>query len=355
MTIPNPPASSVPQLSLQQLKDLYAKGMAHARKKFSSAFYPKYDKLCDYQLKLVSQAKDLTTMMNAVWIQNPVWSTAFIAPKPLCAGCELGHTAIQFGVGTIEWYFFYGISGDYVYNISFFKQEIAPQEVVDSVISDRSEAVRWNVVGGCGLISTQSWYPIQSEYIYMKYTQPTYSTFSLVGAGNNITVNLQSNPPLQFSFDITYNSPDNKPHSLSVGTQARTGPTPNFPNSCECGLGLGTMYYSYTDMTAVAVIDGGTAGLNGTAWMDHQLIKGGIPDNWYWQAVETVGNVLSPKKSAGWLWTTIQDYESGLQYMFVHGFGSKFYQDDISIKKFLIRLLTCIKKASPVSRLRTRL
>jgi hypothetical protein len=317
---------TTPILDLQGIKTLYKVGMDYARNNYSSVFYTKQNDLCDYQLKLVDQATDLTTLMNAVSIPNRTWSTCFNAPKNLCCGCELSKTGIQFGVGTIEWYFFYGTAENYVFNLSFFKQEIAPPQVVTI---DPSEAVRWNIVGGYGTINPPAWYAINSEYIYMKYTQPTYSTFSLQGSGNNINATLSSPNPMQFACNLQFNDSTNTQRTFSFVLNANTQPSPAFPKSCLCGLGLGTMYYSYTDMNVNFIADGKTS--TGKGWLDHQLIKNGTVTGWYNQSLETVSNIFNKKKSPGWLWTSIQDNETGLQYMLVYFFNKKYYQDSISL------------------------
>ena len=317
---------SNPLLDLQGIKDLYKKGMDYARNNYSSVFYPKQNDLCDYQLKLVDQAQDLTTVMNAIFIPNRTWSTCFNAPKNLCKGCEISKTGIQFGIGTTEWYFFYGTAQNYVFNLSFFKQEIAPPQVVDI---DPSEAVRWNIVGGYGTIDPPTWYSINSEYIYMKYEQPSYSTFSLKGSGNNITASLNSPFPMQFSCDIEFKDSTNTQRSFSFSLAANTAASPNFPNSCLCGLGLGTMYYSYTDTLLSFTAEQKTN--IGKGWIDHQLVKKGTPKGWYYQGLETFANIFNKKKSGGWLWTSIQDQESGLQYMLIHFFDQKYYQDSVSL------------------------
>lgn len=337
-------------LSLDQLKDLYKKGMEYARTK-DFLLYSSNTSLCDYQLSLALQAKDLTTFMNAVWIPNPQWSNLFNAPKAVKCGTEIQYTGIQFGVGSLEWYFFYGIAGDYCYNLSFFKQEIAPPHIVKSLGIDPSEAVRWNVVGGCGKISDQSWYNINSEYIYMKYTQPSYSTFTLEGSGEGITVLLSSVSPMKFNIALTFKDRDTKAnHTLNVIMLANSPPSPNFPNACECGLGLGTMYYSYTDVSSIISLDSPNT-FTGTSWIDHQLVKPGIVNNWYWRALSTVQNVISKNKTAGWLWTSIQDWESGIQYMLVHYFGKKYYIEDVFENTIIpFQLINVYKKGETYSK-----
>lgn len=324
-------------LSLDNIKSLFIKGMNHSNSIYKGVLFDRDDSLSNYQINLVNKAQDLTTLMNAIWIGNvnKVWSSAFTAPKPICTGCELGYTAVQFGVAHVGWYFLYGIAGNLCFNLSFFRLEIAPSSVVEKEYPNlpKGEAVRWSVLGGFGTIPSASspnaeWYSIQPEWIYMKYDQPSYSTFSLVGTGNNIQVSLSSPTPMNFQVDLKYNDTQNKPHTFSTVMVANTGPTANMPNSCECGFGLGSFYYSYTDMN-VSIVADGTSTDNGSGWIDHQLIKNGVANTLYGQALQTLSNVLTNNITPGWLWTTIQDKQSGIQYMFTHFFGKKFFTSDV--------------------------
>lgn len=325
-------------LTLDNIKSLYIKGMNYANSNYKGILFDRMDNLSNYQLELANKATDLTTLMNAIWIGNvnKVWSSAFNGPKPICTGCELGYTAVQFGTAHVGWYFFYGIAGSLCFNLSFFRLEIAPESVVEEEYPNlpKGEAVRWSVLGGFGTIPSEpgsspgEWYSIQPEWIYMKYDQPSYSTFSLVGSGNNIQVSLSSPTPMNFQIDMKYTDTNNKPHSFSTVMVANTGPTANMPNSCECGFGLGSFYYSYTDMTVNITADDVT-GTGGSGWVDHQLIKNGVANTLYGQALQTLSNILTKNVTPGWLWTTIQDKQSGIQYMFTHFFGKKFYASDV--------------------------
>jgi hypothetical protein len=316
-------------LDLNGIKELFKKGMNYARDKFSSPFYSKNDALCDYQLSLVNKATDLTTLMSAVTLPNYVIGNCFHPPKPICDGCELSNSSFHFGMGSIEWYFIYGIYGNYGVNISFTKQEIAPPHVVDI---DPSEAVRWLIGGGFGIVGGE-WYNIQQEYIYMKYSKTNDYTFSLSGSGNKISATLEVNG-MNIIVILTFKDKNNINHSISLTLSANTPASPNSPGSCgECKGGLGVLYYSYTNMNMViSNVDGsavqpGTQKSNG--WVDHELIKSSIGNTWYFQSVVTFLKLLYKTSSNGWLWFAIQDNQTGLQYMLVHHFGNKTYEDDI--------------------------
>lgn len=325
-------------LALSDIKNLFSKGMTYANSKYKGILFDRQNELSNYQLSLVNQATDLTTLMNAIWLGNvnKVWTTAFKAPQPICTGCELGYTAIQFGVAHVGWYFLYGIAGSLCFNLSFYRLEIAPSEVVEKEYPNlqKGEAVRWCVLGGYGTTGNNPvWYSIPLEWIHLNYSEPSYSTFSLEGLGTNIkNVSLSSTTPMNFQVNIGYNDTENKSHTLQVNMTANTPPTANVPNSCECGFGLGSFYYSYTTMSVDISADGVTSN-GGSGWIDHQLIKNGVANSLYGQSLQTVANVLSKSLTPGWLWTTIQDQQSGLQYMFTHFFGKKYFTDDIVVNQ----------------------
>ena len=314
-------------LNLQDIKNLYKKGVEHSKKAFNSTFFPNDDIMFDYQQKLIDKATDLSTVMNTIAMTNFTFANAFANPKQICKGCELQHTGVQFGVGNSGWYFVSGVTEQYSYNFSLFRQEIAPPNVISV---DRSECVRWTINGGYGNIGTGVWHSIQNEWIYMKYTQPSYSTFTLQGSGNNINVEFSSLQPMQFLGNITFTDDKKQQHVTKFEMVANTPPVPNFPNSCDCMYGLGTLYYSYTDMTTKFTLNNGTPVI-GPGWIDHQLVKYGFLNNKYMEALQTVNNMISKPVSSGWLWFAVQDYESKKQYMFIHFFKTKTFKDDIKL------------------------
>jgi hypothetical protein len=340
-------------LDLNGIKALFAKGLDHAKQTFPEGLFSVDHDLCDYQLSLVNKAQDLTTLMNAIAIRNVTLSTAYDGPKPVCSGCEIQYNPVQFGVGNSGWYFNYGVAGNLSFVFSLGRIEIAPPKVVREQGLPPSEAVRWGLGGGIGIGDT--WYNFPAEIIYMNYAQPSYSTFSLVGSGNtlkNVTLqNAQANSllptanPLQFSMSATFTSPtDNKEHSMSVTMISNTPPVPNVPNSCGgCSDNLGSLYYSYTDMDIILTIDGAVQ--TGKGWIDHQLLKTGVPRGLMAQAQASVINTLLRPVSGGWLWFAIQDYESDTQYMLCHFFASKFYKDDIKMNEDIpMQLVNVYKK-----------
>lgn len=318
-------------LSIGDIKNLFAQGIQYAKDRYKGVLYDRADDMCEYQLNLANSAQDINTLMNVIWLgnANSTWSSAFKAPKPICTGCELGYTGIQYGTAHVGWYFFYGIAGNISFNLSFFRLEMAPEEVVKKAGIPNYEAVRWNVLGGFGTIGENSeWYSIKPEWIRMTYEQPTYSTFTLSGQGDNISVTLASPIPMNFTITLSYTDMNGKAHTFNASMAAITPPAANVPNTCECGFGLGSFYYSYPLLSLTCTADGGSA-QTGSAWIDHQLIKAGVANTLYGQALQTIGGILTKNVTPGWLWTTVQDAQTGIQYMFTHFFGKKFYQDDV--------------------------
>ena len=346
---------SQPVLDPKGIKALFAKGIQHAKDHFPSGLFSRNDALCDYQLSLVNKAQDLTTLMNAIGLPNPVLQTAFKGPKSIPRGSEIQYNPMQFGIGNVGWYFNYGVAGDTCFVMSVTRNEIAPPCVIEEEKIDPSEAVRWTIGGGFGKVGGP-WYNFPGEAIYMKYSQPTFSTFSLVGGGTQITNAMfstrQADPslpdtnPMQFTMSINFISPaDNKPHSLSVEMISNAPPVPNVPNSCGgCTNNLGSMYYSFTDMDILLTADSSKE-QTGKGWIDHQLFKKGIPRSLMAQAQASVLNTLLRPISGGWLWFAIQDYESDTQYMLCHFFITKFYKDAIKLNENIpMQLVNVYKK-----------
>lgn len=336
---------SSPLLDLNALKALYSKGMKYAMKKYHNPFMSDVEGLCNYQLQLAEKAQDLNTFMNIFWISNPVFQNAFWSPKPVCTGCELQLTPVQFGVASLGWYFLYGIAGQYAYNISIFRAEVAPPDVVDF---DRSEAVRWIVMGGYG-VTGGDWYEIKPEWMYLKYTQPSYSTFSLTGSSSSVILSFVSAIPMQFQLNLTYTDTTGTQRVFSSQLVANAPPNANVPGSYKGLLGSSTMYYSYTDMIINISVNNEPA-LSGHGWIDHQLITGALPNTLYEKSILGAISVISKNKSKGWLWFAIQDYESGLQYMLHHFLNSSSeYADQISVGKEIspLQIINVYRKGVP--------
>uniref|UniRef100_A0A6C0ELH8 Uncharacterized protein n=1 Tax=viral metagenome TaxID=1070528 RepID=A0A6C0ELH8_9ZZZZ len=311
---------SKPQLDLQGLKDLFKKGLRYAKKQFSSTLISGHDDLINYQLQLADKATTLQQLVAVSRIVNPVFANAFWDPKPVCDGCELQNTGIQFGVGTTGWYFLTAVVQGWCYNLSIFRLELAPPQVV--VTTDRNQAVRWQIFGGYGKVGGK-WYTMQDESIYMNYTQPSYSTFSLVGAGTTKSLSFSSTQPMVFNLSMSFTDTNGAKHSFQSTMTPNVGPQSNAPNSClGCVPGMGSMYYSYTSMNTTFQI-GQQAFTGGIGWIDHQNAKVGQLENLYERALLYS---VKPKKSRGWLWFAIQDKESGIQYMFTYFYPpQKFY------------------------------
>jgi hypothetical protein len=327
-------------LDLQGIKNLFAKGIDYVNKSNhnKSIFFSDTKDYLEFIKSLADKATDLTTLMNAISMstQSPQWCTTFKDPKSIPCGNELQYTGVQFGYGNWGWYFFYGIAGNIAFNLSFFRLEIAPPEVCKKENIQESECVRWSVLGGYGNIPTidkpiPEWHSIPSQWVYMKYNQPSYSTFSLTTIDNNSDFNcrLASDFPLNFTINLDYKDTEGARRKLDVNVFSRTQPLPNAPNGCECGFGLGSWYYSYVDCDMEVITDITPVKQTGRGWIDHQLIKSGIANTMFGKSLQT----LTKTKNVGWLWFAIQDDTTGLQYMLIHHFGNNNYVDDIVLNK----------------------
>jgi hypothetical protein len=309
-------------LSLSQLKQLFEEGMNYAKKKYSSLFYDRQDELCNYQVALSNTKKDLSEFMNVIWFSNNTFANSFKEPKPIDQDKLLTKTKVQFGIGNIEWYFYYGLTKSYGFNLNFIKMEIVPPEIVEKYNLDPSQCVAWIVLGGYGRIGGSTWNSILPEWIQMNYITEgnSFDTFVLEGNGNSIVAQLGTVKPMEFNINLDYKDLSMNDHKLNIVLSANLPPLPNFKNACECGYSLGTLYYSYTDMNVNLTVNSNPVE-NGKGWMDHQLLKSGLPNSNYIQALETVLGMFGKNKSGGWLWFSIQDYVDNVQYMFVHLFN----------------------------------
>ena len=310
-----------PQLNLEDLKKYFIEGINES-KKFSSLFYSSNKKLADYQIALAKKATSLNTFMNTVFIGsiNGAWVNMFKAPKPICTGCELENTKIHFGVGSTGWYFLCGTAGNIGFNFNIMRQEVAPPKIVEKYGLEPSETVRWCISGGFGKIGESTFYNTLSDWVYLKYTQYSESTFKLEGGVPTTQLSLSTVKPMNFTFNITFVDTTGKKHDLSIMLSANTPPEGNYPNSCQyCQDGIGNFYYSYTNMDVVLTADNEkTQYGKSTGWIDHQLWKSSYTDTTYSQALIYLLGSISNRLNNGWLWFAIQDTESNAQYMLTH-------------------------------------
>jgi hypothetical protein len=140
-----------------------------------------------------------------------------------------------------------------------------------------------------------------------------------------------------------------KERDIKATMLSMTPPIPNCQNSCcDCTNDAGSLYISFTDMDVKLITTESSGAKVGKGWVDHQLFKSGISKNMFAQASASVTNTLLKPLTGGWLWFSIQDYESDTQYMFTHFFLNKFYTDDISLNKDIpMQLVNVYKKGVP--------
>ena len=327
-------------LTLANLKKLFKDGMDYANQN-SSWFYPPIDDLDEIQNDLVQKATDLTTMVSAVRITNPNIGAAYWTPKPVCDNCMLKNSQPLWGQAPIGWYFFVGNFGNMAYCITFFRIEIAPPQVFKG--QNRGDAAVWLIGGGYG--SQTQWNVLPYEYIQMKYTPLTYSTFTLVGTGSKYFGDcyLKSTTPMAYTFSVDYKDQKGVSHSVQATQQSLTPPQQAALNGFILGIlpGMGSLYWSYTDMDVTFVVNGSVHN-NGKGWMDHQNLKLANPTGLIQgstrlsQVLYTVGKTLAKPSIVGWTWMFIQDMESGIQYMLSTELPKNYHSVPSSFKPGLV-------------------
>jgi hypothetical protein len=341
---------------IKDLKTVFRNGVKYAKDNFSSILFDRDDKFFDYQDTLLEKAQTLTEVMNVIWMANysTTWNYAFKAPEPVPGDGTYSLSNVQYGVSPIEWYFFYGITNNskgkkYCYNITFIRVAVSP-------LVTNSDYNIWSVNGGYGVASEvqeeRTWYRLKPTYMKMSYKSNSYSDFTLEGSSQNKeTSAILKADGLSFVVSLLFDSIEGGTHNIEITMQADTPPNPNAPGTClGCFGNLGSMYYSYTDMSVQMNVRYGSSSSNpsgspsgetggtgetlytGKGWQDHQLVKGGIPVKIRDQALMSVSNTLLKAVTGGWTWYAIQDFQSNTQYMLTHFYIDKFYKDDIQSK-----------------------
>lgn len=321
-------------MDLQQLKTLFSKGLDYANQN-SSWWFPPNKEASDYQLQLANNAPDLTSFMSAVGIFNHTFINSFPGPQEVCKFCTIQQTPILFGNGTSGWYFLVGNFESFAYCITIIRVEIASPHVIKQEKINPSDAVAWCVCGGYGPVGGP-WINIPYTFIQMKYTNPSYSTFTLEKTTDPINKNspikefsFNSTTPMEFYFHIIFtdDTSSKKTHTITSTLRGRTPPMPNANGTClSCVGDLGSTYFSYTNPIATAIFNNDKT-LNGTGWIDHQTMKTFPPKSFWMNVFITIGLQLSGDKGIGWTWLFIQDDTTDTQYMLSHQIDTRKYND----------------------------
>lgn len=231
-------------------------------------------------------------------------------------------TCFQFGQGTIGWYFMYGHVGSLGFNLMLFRTEMGtPKLNHEKQIFNPADACVYGLTGGYGP-KGGPWIVIPRITCRGTYMCDPSGSFNFTAIPANDCAELQLfqisgiNGNVRAQLQYTDASAN---RFMNITLMPKKPPLYQGPGGCyPCIGGLGTLYWSYTNMTASITCDLGVA-QNGVGWFDHQWMasNSSVPNTMGLRLLTNMANAFKPTGILRWLWMTIQLAATDTQYMIV--------------------------------------
>ncbi len=239
-----------------------------------------------------------------------------LGQDPLFTSCS------QFGTYTTDWYFLYAQCNDVAFTMCLFNSPVCNPKIAAKYKLALPDAHVYFLGGG---ITTNggAWTPLPPMFLQGQFQCPTQGTFSWVSApqaaGAPIqSVSLQSPIIGTIQLGVSWlDSVTSQPRTLQAVFTSPTAPYLNGPKGCQplCLSGVGSLYWSYTNMDVTVTTTGVTGTVQGKGWMDHQWLQGGKVNSNQVAALTNLTHLFSKPTVGRWLWINIQDEDLGQQYM----------------------------------------
>jgi len=259
----------------------------------------------------------LSTLINVpVDNQNvgfhPLHSLANIDP--------MSTTCFNFGTSLSDWYFYYGQTEQFAFTFVIFALPTASPQIANK-LNIPSQSLYIYTVGFGYAEKGKPWVTMPQVATLANYVCISPGTFDWNATPDTTSILKTcrlSSPTLgRFELSVTWGS-GTTTHSLTATLVSTKPPTYNGPNGCmpACTSGIGSLYWSYTDMVIVGQVNQQTQSV-GTGWMDHQWIASGKLANPVLASVRNVSQMFGnlSNKTTRWLWLNIQDKINQKQYM----------------------------------------
>lgn len=273
---------------VQAYKKRYSDGLDHLLKTYPVLF-PIETELVEQRKQMLQQVNNLNQLavLCSGLFNLPQTSLAFTGVQDMYKKPDT-HMCFEFDQSPNGWYFLYGSTQNFRFTYIIFRTAVSPIEksathVLYSICGGFDDGTGWKTVPHNNGPGT---YTCQSENVEFAYTSPEVHTQFSINSGL-MTGSLQTSNGIDYNFTL-------KP---------RTDGHYNGVNGCSpvCFGGIGTSYWSYTNMECE--VNNETGGLG---WFDHQWINGGIPSGLVDQLLYSFVNGGKPPKQLRWFWLTIQ-------------------------------------------------
>lgn len=304
-------------LSLDQLKNLFIEQLDYTED-HDSILQPANSE----QLNILREtAKNVTTInqLGSLLMVPRVNSNAGFKPIKPFDKDALYYTPFQFHRAPLDWFFMYGNCDSFAYTFIIFAVSVCNPSIADKYNLSGNQTCLYNLSGGYG-IKGGPWITVPYMFCQAEYNIMTQSTLSWKGVFNNnspiLNASFEALSVGNFSININWKNGSDIV-GISSTLSSTQGPFLNGPQGCDpCIAGVGTSYYSYTDMNVVAEvgIQNNIKG-TGTGWFDHQWLQmGKFHDNITLAALSNVINYFKTPVVTRWFWLSIQDKVNNVQY-----------------------------------------
>jgi len=270
---------------------------------------------------LREQAKVATTwtQLGSLALLTPCLNLGMRPIAPL-TDTPLATTLFQPGNATLDWYFMYSNSTDEAYTFILFAVPLCVPDIAKKYNLNPYDTYIYSPSAGYGKRMLQGdWSTSPRFYCQAIYTPLSESTFTWEAIlPNNAQVTGASFECLAlgtFHLRIAWNDKTNT-HSIDSTLTSTIPPTYNGDGGCvPCIAGLGTSYWSYTNMKTKTVYNNEPP-VSGSGWFDHQWLQAGKLNGNIAASIINVLSWWSPSpKTTRWFWITVKDDKRGVQYM----------------------------------------
>ena len=268
---------------------------------------------------LAAQAKVATTwtQLGSLALLTPLLNTGMRPISPLTS-TPMATTLFQPGNTTLDWYFMYSNSGNEAFTFILFAIPLCVPDIAKAYKLNEYDTFVYSPSAGYGKRAGE-WSTSPKYYCQGIYTPLSESTFhwEAVLANDGVVTRASFDSLSLGSFHLVMAWQDRVgSHSIDSTLMSINEPTYNGEQGCvPCIAGLGTSYWSYTNMKTETIYNGEKP-VHGVGWLDHQWLQAGkVSGNVTAALLNTLSWWMPSPKTTRWFWITIQDAMRNVQYM----------------------------------------
>jgi len=286
-------------------------------KKKSNFLTPYNPKVMELVEKAITNANDIGTLASAVLLLP---NRDVTVDQISSAKDPLDSTLFQFEQGAIGWYWSYATYKNPNACVMYYivRIEIGSKEIREKYSLPIGSTTLYNVSMGLGIGG--AWVRNPFTVVRGRYDAFSKTSFRFTGLEmpNNQSFSMETQSLGEFKVDMGFTANGLNQHALTIFSSANR-PSFNGQGGCApCVSGLGTMYWSYTDMTTNTAMIFNSQDqsplINGDGWLDHQWLRGTTADSYAMRALINLQSATSIGGGLGrYIWINL--HLKGVQYM----------------------------------------